>query len=101
MPEGAVSVARPGPWGNPFPVEPGRTAAQAVNEYADALLSGDLPYTARDVQQHLAGRTLACWCPLDQPCHGAVLLDVANHRCAEGHWPVPCDARCPYQMGDA
>jgi hypothetical protein len=23
-------------------------------------------------------RDLACWCPLDQPCHADVLLAVAN-----------------------
>jgi hypothetical protein len=26
----------------------------------------------------LAGKNLACWCPLDQPCHADVLLDLAN-----------------------
>jgi hypothetical protein len=26
----------------------------------------------------LVGRDLACWCPLDQPCHADVLLEVAN-----------------------
>jgi len=26
----------------------------------------------------LAGHDLACWCPLDQPCHADVLLDLAN-----------------------
>mgnify|MGYP000330179115 CR=1 FL=1 len=26
----------------------------------------------------LAGLDLACWCPLDQPCHADVLLDWAN-----------------------
>ena len=25
----------------------------------------------------LVGRDLACWCPLDQPCHADVLLEVA------------------------
>lgn len=28
----------------------------------------------------LRGRDLACWCPLDQPCHGDVLLDLANRE---------------------
>ncbi len=28
----------------------------------------------------LAGRDLACWCPLDQPCHADVLLELANHE---------------------
>lgn len=26
----------------------------------------------------LAGKDLACWCPLDQPCHADVLLELAN-----------------------
>lgn len=26
----------------------------------------------------LAGRDLACWCPLDEPCHADVLLELAN-----------------------
>ena len=30
------------------------------------------------VREQLAGRDLACWCPLDQPCHADVLLVVAN-----------------------
>lgn len=26
----------------------------------------------------LRGKDLACWCPLDQPCHADVLLRIAN-----------------------
>lgn len=26
----------------------------------------------------LRGKDLSCWCPLDQPCHADVLLEVAN-----------------------
>lgn len=26
----------------------------------------------------LRGRDLACWCPLDQPCHGDVLLELSS-----------------------
>lgn len=26
----------------------------------------------------LRGRDLACWCPLDAPCHAQVLLELAN-----------------------
>ena len=26
----------------------------------------------------LRGKDLACWCPLDQPCHSDVLLELAN-----------------------
>lgn len=28
----------------------------------------------------LHGRDLACWCPLDQPCHADVLLELANQE---------------------
>jgi hypothetical protein len=36
------------------------------------------PNLARD----LRGRDLMCWCPIDQPCHADVLLEIANggHR---------------------
>ncbi|WP_269076435.1 DUF4326 domain-containing protein [Sphingobium cupriresistens] len=27
---------------------------------------------------NLRGKNLACWCPLDQPCHADVLLEIAN-----------------------
>jgi len=32
----------------------------------------------------LRGKNLACWCPLDHPCHADVLLELANRpRCEE------------------
>jgi hypothetical protein len=34
--------------------------------------------TVDDIRRELAGHDLACWCPLDQPCHADVLLDLAN-----------------------
>lgn len=34
--------------------------------------------TVAEVRQELAGRDLACWCPLDAPCHADVLLALAN-----------------------
>lgn len=30
------------------------------------------------IRTELRGRDLACWCPLGQPCHADVLLEVAN-----------------------
>jgi protein gp37 len=41
-------------------------------------------FTARETwlriaaHQELRGKDLACWCPLDQPCHADVLLELAN-----------------------
>jgi hypothetical protein len=74
-PEGAVVVARPTRWGNPFPVaEHGR--AEAVQLYREWLAGRpDLLAAARS---ELAGRDLACWCRPDEECHADVLLAVAN-----------------------
>jgi hypothetical protein len=30
----------------------------------------------------LAGKHLACWCPLDGPCHADALLQIANRGAA-------------------
>lgn len=39
-------------------------------EYDDATLTR--------LRRELGGRDLACWCPLDRPCHADVLLELAN-----------------------
>ncbi len=84
-PEGAVVVARPSKWGNPWRVgDPhpmtGRTmsVADTVDLYRAALERRDLEFCTEGFEDELRGRDLACWCPLDQPCHGDVLLDVVN-----------------------
>jgi hypothetical protein len=69
MPANTVSVTRPGKWGNPFTVaEYGR--AGAIEKYRRTLAGRDL--------SELRGKNLACYCPLDQPCHADVLLELAN-----------------------
>lgn len=30
------------------------------------------------IRSYLRGKDLACWCPLDCPCHADVLLELAN-----------------------
>jgi hypothetical protein len=39
----------------------------------------------RDIVAELRGKSLACWCRLDQPCHADVLLELANPK--GGHTP--------------
>lgn len=41
------------------------------------ILKGKPP-TLRQIQRDLGGKNLMCWCPLDQPCHADVLLELAN-----------------------
>lgn len=77
MPEGAVYVGRPTRWGNPFTVTPDHDAKACVREfrhYVLGRLSSGVGYPLRE----LRGKDLACWCPLDQPCHADVLLELAN-----------------------
>jgi hypothetical protein len=85
MPPAAVYVGRPTRWGNPFTVaEHGR--AVAVARYRAALLAD--PARLAAARRELAGQALACWCPLDVPCHADVLLDLANTTPSD---PTPGD----------
>jgi Domain of unknown function (DUF4326) len=76
LPAGVVVVTRPTKWGNPHPLALGRP--EAVRRYRADLLSGRLAVTVEDVRGELRGRDLACYCPLDEPCHADVLLAVAS-----------------------
>lgn len=124
-PEGAIVVARPSSWGNPYaPIletgtgrwritgrtpnglvlldgheMPDRAAAiiECVRLYrlmiaSDAADQCDDP---ADYFAELRGHDLACWCPLDAPCHADVLLDMANRYIDENgrSWAdIDCEA---------
>jgi hypothetical protein len=76
MPEGAVYVGRPGPWGNPFRAEPHRSARECVDAFS--IWFRHQRSMVLRAQTELAGKDLACWCSLDEPCHADVLLNLAN-----------------------
>ncbi|KUO53162.1 MAG: hypothetical protein APF82_00815 [Sphingomonadales bacterium BRH_c42] len=100
MPPNTVSVARPGPFGNPFIVSECREAgfvgtdrelaarcvaafeAWAFSPYWRNNWDGEQSEAARtkllSLLPGLRGKNLACFCPLDQPCHADVLLKHAN-----------------------
>lgn len=84
-PEGAVVVSRPSKWGNPFRADEfdyfgeGKNYPElAVRCFEDRLRAGSLDITIEDIRRELRGKDLCCWCPLDQPCHADVLLEIAN-----------------------
>lgn len=86
MPANTIYVGRPTKWGNPYKIGSGKTAQQCVNDYTwtkaiSYIDGGWLPDVAR---KELAGKNLACFCPLDQPCHADVLLKIANRPATEG-----------------
>jgi hypothetical protein len=80
VPKGAVYVGRqaPGlrrsPFANPFTVGDYGTAAAAVDACC-AWLSGQ-PELIAKARAELSGKSLACWCGPDQPCHADVLLEM-------------------------
>ena len=91
----AVIVARPTKWGNPFVVgecwrrDDGDTFVEekisdrqtALRFFEDMLRYPQRPYpSAEEIRTELRGRDLACWCPLDGPCHADVLLRIANEE---------------------
>lgn len=104
LPEGAVVVARPTKWGNPFaagsetvrqrvlrlgmdpadPVALRRGAAALFHDWMTWKLDTHLAPAIPPDPTPLRGRTLACWCPCGRApdgaflCHADVLLHLAN-----------------------
>lgn len=83
MPDGAVYVGRPTKFGNPFragcEVETHAEAAELFREWLDDGEPCDEDrIDVLNGLKELRGKNLACFCPLDQPCHADVLLHLAN-----------------------
>ena len=90
MPANTVYVGRPSKWGNPFTIGMYRdfSAADAVRGYRRWMrreLSArscenvfGRPPSTKEIKAALHGKNLACWCPLDGPCHADTLLRIAN-----------------------
>jgi hypothetical protein len=99
MPENTVYVGRPSKWGNPYHI--GKNYFEEVFEDGEIvdILSWDsidekvavqffeeaiskkypiMKITTEVIITELRGKDLACWCPLDKPCHADVLLRLAN-----------------------
>jgi hypothetical protein len=92
MPDGAVYVGRPSKWGNPYVIR-GRWVTGLFYEEHLAAVGEERGLAVRLFREHIAagrwlsheiiraelrGKDLVCWCPLDQPCHADVLLEIAN-----------------------
>lgn len=88
----AQSVARPGPWGNPFPIDAvmaetgldkDAAQAEAVARHA-GWMAGEIeadrpPPPLAEIRSALGGKNLACWCRAGTPCHVDTLLALANN----------------------
>ncbi len=106
LPDGAVHVGRPTMWGNPFMVArwgharsvilhkewlAGRVGALTLErmQFSPAEIDAIERLRCRVLTQlhHLAGKDLACWCPLTSHwCHAETLLQLArDHAEYERH----------------
>jgi hypothetical protein len=78
-PPNSVVISRPSKWGNPFKIDDEHDRAAVVTKFRTWIRSGD----PRAVQMRaeigeLRGKNLLCFCPVPGPCHGDVLLELAN-----------------------
>jgi hypothetical protein len=93
MPEDTVYVGRGADWGNPYRI------GDPVSIYTPSVITEGTDYLyapvitreiavllfqvwisdrlESQIRSELAGKDLACWCPLGEPCHVDVLLRIA------------------------
>lgn len=103
IPAGTVCIDRSTKWGNPYYIKKITdrsgtrfyvfdkddlvladfdTKTQAA-EYAVELFETsvkqrcDLRFV-NEIKRELKGKDIACWCAEDAPCHGDILLEIAN-----------------------
>ena len=80
----AAYIGRGSKYGNPFVIGKDGSRAEVIAKYREWLLSQ--PLLLEQAQKDLIGRDLVCFCsPL--PCHGDILLELANHRAG-----APCSS---------
>jgi len=86
-PEGVVDVSRGTRWQNPYTLRTalstmsGRTSiATARVEALQAFRRSITPEFRELIVSQLRGKTLACRCPTNQPCHADILLEIANEH---------------------
>lgn len=100
FPVGTIYVGRPSLFGNPFRGEgaveayrkwlAGRSCEMQINGigigneippgqlWMAFIPEWDRPLKIQRMLPGLRGRHLACWCPLDKPCHADVICELAN-----------------------
>jgi hypothetical protein len=80
MPAGAVKVDRSTRWGNPYPAGKDGDGSRLylANMYRAYIRRAEQADLRAAIRADLHGKDLACWCPLDGPCHADVLLELAN-----------------------
>jgi len=68
------------PWGRrtlSSEEQPKMVTARGEVKLGPKVTAGEAP-SIDEIKAELRGKNLACWCPLDRPCHADVLLEIAN-----------------------
>lgn len=82
MPKNTIYVGRPSKWGNQFQClsryESVKRFEESLNDWINNIYGYGENHSYEEFIAPLRGKNLACWCPLDQPCHADVLLKLAN-----------------------
>jgi len=71
----AVYIGRPSKWGNPFVIGKDGTRSEVIRMYEAWIRSQ--PNLVEDAKRELKGKDLVCFCG-PKPCHGDVLMRIAN-----------------------
>jgi hypothetical protein len=74
-PADAIYIGRGSPWGNPFVIGKDGTREEVIRKYEEDVMRS--PATQQLIREHLRGKHLVCFCS-PKPCHGDVLLRIAN-----------------------
>ena len=77
MPKDAVYVGRPTKYGNPYRMEIDGSREEVVAKYRVWLAE---KLENPNFLDPLKGKDLACWCPLNKPCHADVILEYLKRR---------------------
>lgn len=101
----AVKVDRSTKWGNPYvagdPVyngatgrtrKAGMTAEEAVAKFRKCQC---VPLVSGEIVRELRGKNLGCWCKIGEPCHGDVLLEIANRPICEASPALRAEEKMP------
>lgn len=84
MPANTVYVGRLSKFGNPYLPDLFGGNREMVVSLFWKLLHHENGADLRNSVKELRGKNLACWCPLSQPCHADVLLELANAKARGG-----------------
>jgi len=78
MPKNTVYVGRPTRWGNPFEIGKDGDREEVIKKYREWLR--DKLKEDPNFLEPLRGKDLACWCPLNKPCHVDVILEFLKRN---------------------